>query len=57
MEEATDKQLRVDLITTFMNLQRIKHAEDPDKEIEYQLKEVRLKLQALGIDANHLEAL
>lgn len=37
------------------NLQRLKAAENKDKEIEYQEKVLRARLQALGIPAEDLE--
>ena len=47
--EMTEKEQAALLIDTYTNLQRIKSADDKDKEIEYQIKATIAKLQALGI--------
>ena len=39
----TDKQLVVNLIENYMNLMRIKNADDKDKEINFQLCELKAK--------------
>ena len=39
----------------FVNLQRLKAAENRDKEIEYQERILRARLQALGIPTEDLE--
>ena len=51
MEEygMTEKEQATILIDQFTNLQRIKSAEDKDKEIDYQIKITKAKLEALGI--------
>lgn len=48
-EMPTDKELRVELITRFVNLQRIKVATDRDKEIDVQLMELKAQLESLGV--------
>ena len=45
----TEKEQATILIDQFTNLQRIKSAEDKDKEIDYQIKITKAKLEALGI--------
>lgn len=45
----TEKEQAVLLIDTFVNLQRIKAADDRDSEIDYQLRATKAKLEALGI--------
>lgn len=51
MEEVgmTEKEQATILMDKFIDLQRIKAAEDREKEIEYQLKTTKAKLEALGI--------
>ena len=44
-EEMTEKQLVVNLIENYMNLMRIKNADDKDKEIIFQLCELKAKLK------------
>lgn len=39
----------------FIDLQRIKTAGDKEKEIDYQLKTTKAKLEALGIVTENLE--
>lgn len=45
----TEKEQATILMDKFIDLQRIKVAEDREKEIEYQLKVTKAKLEALGI--------
>lgn len=51
MEEPkmTEKEQATILMDKFIDLQRIKAAQDRDKEILYQLKTTKAKLEALGI--------
>lgn len=51
MEEVgmTEKEQATILMDKFIDLQRIKAAEDREKEIEYRLKTTKAKLEALGI--------
>ena len=51
----SDKELMYNLIDTFERLQRLKAAENKEKEIEYQLSLVRAKLEAMGIVTENLE--
>ena len=51
----TDKEQATMLIDSYANLQRIKSAQDKDKEIEYQIKMTKAKLEALGIVAENLD--
>ncbi|MBR6158613.1 MAG: hypothetical protein IKQ27_16810 [Lachnospiraceae bacterium] len=53
--EMTEKEQAALLIDTYTNLQRIKSADDKDKEIEYQIKATIAKLQALGIVTEDLD--
>lgn len=47
--EMTEKEQATILMDKFIDLQRIKTAGDREKEIEYQLKTTKAKLEALGI--------
>lgn len=47
--EMTEKEQATILMDKFIDLQRIKAAEDREREIEYQLKTTKAKLEALGI--------
>ena len=53
-EEMKEKQLVVNLIENYMNLMRIKNADDKDKEINFQLCELKAKLKILGISTENL---
>lgn len=53
-DEMTEKQLVVNLIENYMNLMRIKNADDKDKEINFQLCELKAKLKILGISTENL---
>lgn len=47
--ERTEKEQATILMDKFIDLQRIKAADDREKEIQYQLKTTKAKLEALGI--------
>lgn len=53
--EMTEKEQATNLMDKFIDLQRIKVAGDKDKEIDYQLKTTKAKLEALGIVTENLE--
>ena len=53
--EMTEKEQATNLMDKFIDLQRIKTAENKDKEIDYQLKTTKAKLEALGIVTENLE--
>ena len=55
MEDMTEKEQATALIDKYTELQRIKSASDKDKEIEYQIKVVCAKLQALGVTTEDLQ--
>ncbi len=55
MDEMTEKEQATLLIDEYTKLQRIKSATNKEKEIEYQLKTTRAKLEALGIVAENLD--
>lgn len=48
-------ELKDQAIREFVNLQRLKMAVDKEKEIEYQEKVLKARLQALGIPTEDLE--
>lgn len=45
----SNQELIKELVDQYTNLQRIKNAEDPQKEISNQMKVLEVKLQAFGI--------
>lgn len=49
VREMTEKEQATILMDKFIDLQRIKAATDREKEISYQLKTTKAKLEALGI--------
>lgn len=49
IREMTEKEQIAILIDQYTDLQRIKAAEDKDKEIAYQIKTTKAKLEAMGI--------
>ena len=51
----TDKEQTAMLIDIYTNLQRIKSAEDRDKEIDYQIKAAKAKLEASGVVTEDLD--
>ena len=52
--EMTEKEQATLLMDKFIDLQRIKTAGDKEKEIDYQLKTTKAKLEALGIVTENL---
>jgi len=55
MEAMTEKEQVPILIDNYTNLQRIKSAVDKDKEIDYQIKAAKAKLEALGVVTEELD--
>lgn len=53
--DMNEKEMINVLIDNLTNLQRIKNASDPQKEVEYQLKVVKAKLESCGIVTTDLE--
>lgn len=49
MEDMTEKEQIAILIDQYTDLQRIKTAQDKEKEVDYQIKATKAKLEALGI--------
>lgn len=54
-ENMNELELKEQAIKEFVNLQRLKSANDRDKELEYQEKVLKARLQALGIPTEDLE--
>ncbi|MBD5489511.1 MAG: hypothetical protein HDR13_12090 [Lachnospiraceae bacterium] len=50
-----DKEIIINLIDSYSNLQRIKKADDPEKELDYQLKVLKAKLESFGIVTTDLD--
>lgn len=48
-------ELKEQAIKEFVNIQRLKAAEDINKELEYQERILKVRLQALGIPTEDLE--
>lgn len=53
--DVNELELKEQAIKEFVNLQRVKTAENKDKEIAYQEKVLKVRLQALGIPTEDLE--
>lgn len=51
----TEKEMINNLIDKYIDLQRIKTADNKDKEIEYQLTTTKAKLESFGIVTSDLE--
>lgn len=49
-----DKEMINNLIDSYTSLQRIKKAEDIEKELDYQLKILKAKLESFGIITSDL---
>ena len=52
--EMTEKEQIAILIDQYTDLQRIKAAVDKEKEIDYQIRTTKAKLEAMGIIAEDL---
>lgn len=55
IKSTNDKEMLSMLIDTYANLQRIKESSDPQEEIDYQLRLVSAKLEAMGIITSELD--
>ncbi|MCI8558170.1 MAG: hypothetical protein HFI19_10460 [Lachnospiraceae bacterium] len=51
----SDKEMINNLIDNYTNLQRIKKANDTEKELDYQLKILKAKLESFGIVTTDLD--
>ncbi len=54
-DEMNEKELKDQVIKEFVNLQRVKSAEDRDAEIAYQENVLKARMQSLGISTENLE--
>ena len=50
----TKEELVANEITRYMDLLRVKQAEDKEKELENQLRESRAKLESFGVTVENL---
>ena len=53
--DMNELELKEQAIKEFVNIQRLKAAEDINKELEYQERILKARLQALGIPTEDLE--
>ncbi|MCC8081320.1 MAG: hypothetical protein LIO80_04860 [Lachnospiraceae bacterium] len=53
--EVTEKELKDQTIREYVNLQRLKHADDKEQELAYQEKILKVRLQSLGVPTEDLE--
>lgn len=51
----SDKEMLNNLIDVYSNLQRIKNADNVEKELNYQLTIVKIKLESFGIVTSELD--
>lgn len=51
----SDKEMINNLIDNYTNLQRIKKSDDAEKELDYQIKILRAKLESFGIVTTDLD--
>ena len=51
----TEKEMISNLIDKYTDLQRIKNATDFEKEVDYQLKVTKAKLESFGIITSDLD--
>ena len=55
MVDMNEKEMIDKLIDKYTDLQRIKQSDDPQKEVEYQLRVAKAKLESFGIITSDLE--
>ena len=55
IDDMTEKEQKTMFISAYMNLQRVKVSEDKDKEIRNQERELKAKLEALGVVVEDLK--
>lgn len=51
----SDKEMINNLIDSYTSLQRIKKSEDTEKELDYQIKILKAKLESFGIVTTDLD--
>lgn len=54
-DDMNEKEMINDLIDNYTSLQRIKKAENSEKEIDYQIRILKAKLESFGIITSELE--
>ena len=55
VESMTREELVATEITRYMDLLRVKKADDKEKELENQLRESRVKLESFGVAVENLK--
>ena len=50
----TDKEQATILIDVYMDMMRVKRAEDRDKELDEQIRKTKVKLETLGVAVENL---
>ena len=50
----TDKEQATMLIDVYMDMMRVKRAEDRDKELDEQIRKTKVKLETLGVAVENL---
>lgn len=55
MVDMNEKEMIDKLIDKYTDLQRIKQSDNPEKEVEYQLRVAKAKLESFGIITSDLE--
>lgn len=53
--DMNEKEMINNLIDNYINLQRIQNSDDAKKEVEYQLRILKAKLESFGIITSELE--
>ena len=54
-DDMNEKEMNNNLIDNYTSLQRIKKAENSEKEIDYQIRILKAKLESFGIITSELE--
>lgn len=55
MVDMNEKEMIDKLIDKYTDLQRIRKSDNPEKEVEYQLRVAKAKLESFGIITSDLE--
>lgn len=55
MVDMNEKEMIDKLIDKYIDLKRIEKSDDPEKEVKYQLKITKAKLESFGIITSDLE--
>ena len=55
MVDMNEKEMIDKLIDKYIDLQRIKQSDNPEKEVDYQLRVAKAKLESFGIITSDLE--